>query len=45
MPWSETSAMEQKALFIRDWRSNRHTVADLCRLYDISRKTGYKWIE
>lgn len=45
MPWSETSAMEQKALFIRDWRSARHTVADLCRLYDISRKTGYKWIE
>ena len=45
MPWSETSAMEQKSLFIRDWRSNRHTVADLCRLYDISRKTGYKWIE
>ena len=45
MPWSETSAMEQKALFIRDWCRARHTVADLCRLYDISRKTGYKWIE
>lgn len=45
MPWSETTAMEQIAQFIRDWRAARHTVADLCRLYDISRKTGYKWIE
>jgi len=45
MPWSETTAMEQKVQFIRDWRAARHTVADLCRLYDISRKTGYKWIE
>jgi hypothetical protein len=43
MPWSETSAMEQKSLFIPDWRSTRHTVADFCRLYDISRETGYKW--
>jgi len=37
--------MEQRVQFIRDWRSARHTIADLCALYDISRKTGYKWIE
>lgn len=45
MPWSETTAMEQRVQFIRDWRSARFTIADLCALYDISRKTGYKWIE
>lgn len=44
MPWSETTTMELLVQFIRDWRSNRWTVADLCALYDISRKTGYKWI-
>lgn len=44
MPWSETTAMEQRVQFIRDWRSERHIIADLCALYDISRKTGYKWI-
>jgi putative transposase len=45
MPWSDTTAMELRVQFIRDWRSARQTIADLCALYDISRKTGYKWIE
>ena len=45
MPWSDTTAMELSVQFIRDWRSARHTIADLCARYDISRKTGYKWIE
>lgn len=45
MPWDETTAMEQKVQFIRDWRRGSHTVSELCALYGISRKTGYKWIE
>jgi putative transposase len=45
MPWSETTAMEQKIEFVRDWRTGKHTVSDLCAMYGISRKTGYKWIE
>jgi len=45
MPWSETTAMEQKVQFIRDWRAGRRTVSELCALYGISRKTGYKWAE
>lgn len=45
MPWSETSAMDQKALFIRDWLSHRHSVSELCERYNVSRKTGYKWIK
>lgn len=45
MPWSETTAMEQKIQFIRDWTRGSHTISDLCALYAISRKTGYKWIQ
>lgn len=45
MPWSETTAMEQKVQFVRDWRAGRHTISDLCAMYGISRKTGYKWAE
>lgn len=45
MPWSETTAMDQRAQFIRDWMSHKLTISDLCHLYDVSRKTGYKWID
>jgi putative transposase len=45
MPWSETNAMEQRIQFITDWLRRTHTVSDLCALYGISRKSGYKWIE
>lgn len=45
MPWSETTAMDQKIQFIRDWCRGRHTVTDLCAMYSISRKTGYKWVQ
>src|SRR5580765_8453823 len=43
MPWRETCPMEQKRQFVLAWR--RHTVcrAALCRLFGLSRQTGYKW--
>jgi putative transposase len=44
MPWSETNAMEQRIQFIQDWLERTHRVSDLCALYGISRKSGYKWI-
>jgi putative transposase len=44
MPWLETSPMEQRERFIRDQRLNLYTMSDLCARYDISRKTGYKWL-
>jgi len=37
--------MEQRIQFITDWLRKTHTVIDLCALYGISRKSGYKWIE
>ena len=45
MPWLETEPMEQRERFIRDERLALYTMTELCDRYDISRKTGYKWLE
>ncbi len=45
MPWSEMSPMDQKTQFIADYRRGLFSLAELCRRFGISRKTGYKWIE
>lgn len=44
MPWKEIRPMDQKILFIADYLRSGHTVTDLCMMYGISRKTGYKWV-
>jgi len=44
MPWSEVSPMDQKRLFIADHIRGTFTMTELCVRYDVSRKTGYKWI-
>lgn len=45
MPWSELSPMDQRVQFIADYLRDILSVTELCDLYHISRKTGYKWIE
>src|SRR3989442_5910032 len=45
MPWLESVPMEQRERFIRDERLALYTMTELCDRYDISRKTGYKWLE
>jgi putative transposase len=45
MPWSLTSPMDQKMLFLTDCVRELIPIAESCRRYGISRKTGYKWIE
>ena len=45
MPWLETAPMEQRERFVRDDRLALYTMTELCDRYDISRKTGYKWLE
>lgn len=44
MPWSETKPMDQKTQFIADYLRQTLDMTELCQLYGISRKTGYKWI-
>lgn len=45
MPWSQTTPMHERTLFIADHLRGTHSVVELCADYGISRKTGYKWIE
>ena len=37
--------MEQRTQFIADFLRETLSVTELCQLYDISRKTAYKWID
>ena len=45
MPWKETCAMDERGLFIAEYLRDELSVAELCRRYEISQKTGYKWLE
>jgi transposase InsO family protein len=44
MPWKETTTMEQKVEFICEWRTQKHTITELCKAFNISRPTAYKLI-
>jgi transposase-like protein len=44
MTWKETTKMEQKLEFITEWRSGNFTISELCRQFEISRPTAYKYI-
>ena len=45
MPWLETRVMDQRMKFVVEHQCQEQSMAELCRLYDISRKTGYKWLD
>ena len=45
MPWEVSDVMEVRTRFVEDWRSGTWSVAELCRFYEVTRKTGYKWLE
>ncbi len=36
--------MEERIQFIHDWKGDEFEVAELCRSYGVTRRTGYKWI-
>jgi putative transposase len=44
MPWPETSPMEERIDFVREFASGWFTMTELAAQYGISRKTGYKWV-
>jgi putative transposase len=43
MPWSETSAMEEKLRFIAEVLRGEESMTTLCEQFEISRQTGHKW--
>jgi len=45
MSWKITCAHEERFQFIQDWKQNEWNFATLCERFDISRKTGYKWLQ
>jgi transposase InsO family protein len=44
MPWQEESTLELRRQFIQDVQSGATPVTEVCAAYQISRKTGYKWL-
>lgn len=45
MPWKETNVQEERMKFVAAWKTGGWRMADLCREFGISRKTGYKYLE
>jgi len=45
MSWKASCVMDERVRFIADCLSGNWSMAELCRRYGISRKTGYKWVE
>lgn len=47
MPWKETCVEEQRMRFIGAWLDKEcdWSVTELCEAFEVSRKSGYKWIE
>jgi len=45
VPWKETCAMFERVKFIGMYLQQEWTMAELCRFFDISRKTGYKTVK
>lgn len=44
MPWEVTCVMDRRVEFIGDWLKREWSMAELCRSYGVSRKTGYKFV-
>jgi transposase InsO family protein len=44
MPWKETRVSDERMKFVVEYEFEEESMAQLCRKYDISRKTGYKWL-
>jgi putative transposase len=45
MPWMETCAMSERAMFVGLAKTGMYTVAELCERFRVSRPTGYKWLQ
>src|SRR5437868_14446794 len=44
MPWKEVTVLEEKRRFIQAFFESKSKISSLCKMYGISRKTGYKYI-
>ena len=44
MPWKESSVVSERERFVADALAGDTQFSELCEIYGISRKTGYKWL-
>lgn len=45
MSWKETCPVKERMRFIVAYEENERDFSEICRVFGISRKTGYKWIK
>jgi putative transposase len=43
--WKDTSVVDERLQFIEECKSQEWSMAEVCRRFEISRTTGYKWLE
>lgn len=43
MSWKETCAMKERIGLMAELERDERTMSELCRVFGVSRKTGYKW--
>lgn len=44
MSWRHTEPMKERLAFIVEFERGERTMSELCSVFNVSRKTGYKWI-
>ena len=44
MAWRASGVVDQRKKFVQEYASGEWTMAALCRIYEISRESGYKWL-
>ena len=52
MSWKATDAMKERTKFVLEWERRWNesegravNMAELCRMFGVTRQTGYKWVE
>jgi transposase len=45
MSWKASGLMDQRKKSVEEYASEQWSMAELCRSYEISRETGYKWLK
>lgn len=44
MPWRASGPMEERIKFVLMYQEEGWSMTDLCEMFGVSRKTGYKWL-
>ena len=44
MTWRHTEPMKERLAFVAEFDRGERTMSELCRVFNVSRKTGYKWV-